>query len=387
MQDKKPQDKQPKTVSGQRRENTPNSPTQDDSARQAGQSIPVDPADDTFGPASCLDTLQLAALERSFRQWAKAPRRADFRTARQRVLLAFLLQRHTGARPGEILQMDDRTDMDLDAGTVLLGAESMRKDGEDASRRSVPLPAPLAEEIRALLSERGMDGLRGRVLHLEPAHLRRKYYERADDCGLPRALSSPSAVRRARAAELLREGVPLPVAQRLLGNTPADMPASLVNLSRADADKAARHYLDKESRKKTSARNTFFGIVQSVQRGDVQALVRLTSLGGQNVSSVITLQSLDTLGLRPGSTVTAEIKAPWVIFGPGDTPPAAVDNTFRGTVSRVREGAISAEIALTLDDGTEVCCITTTESLRAFDPRPGSPAWAACNAFSVILTP
>jgi molybdate transport system regulatory protein len=52
-----------------------------------------------------LDPVQLAELERTFRDWATASPRRDVRMSRQRILLIFLLIRHTGAKLNEILDI------------------------------------------------------------------------------------------------------------------------------------------------------------------------------------------------------------------------------------------------------------------------------------------
>lgn len=52
-----------------------------------------------------LDTVQLAEMERSFRVWAGDSPRLDICWSRQRILLIFLLLRHTGAKLHEILEL------------------------------------------------------------------------------------------------------------------------------------------------------------------------------------------------------------------------------------------------------------------------------------------
>ena len=63
--------------------------------------------------ARCLDTLRLTRLEDSFRNWARASVRSDIRASRRRILLIFLLIRHTGARLNEILTMNMQEQADF----------------------------------------------------------------------------------------------------------------------------------------------------------------------------------------------------------------------------------------------------------------------------------
>jgi molybdopterin-binding protein len=60
---------------------------------------------------------------------------------------------------------------------------------------------------------------------------------------------------------------------------------------------------------KLSARNLLKGKVKSVTQGAVNSEVVIELPGGSDVVSIITCQSVENLGLRPGSDVYAVIKA------------------------------------------------------------------------------
>jgi molybdopterin-binding protein len=60
---------------------------------------------------------------------------------------------------------------------------------------------------------------------------------------------------------------------------------------------------------KISARNALRGRVRSVQRGAVNAEVTIALDGGAEVVAIITIGSVDRLGLAPGKAATAIIKA------------------------------------------------------------------------------
>jgi molybdopterin-binding protein len=64
-----------------------------------------------------------------------------------------------------------------------------------------------------------------------------------------------------------------------------------------------------------SARNQLPGTVVSVDLGAVMATVVIRLEGGQEVVSVITKDSVETLGLGPGDAVTAVIKSTEVMVG------------------------------------------------------------------------
>lgn len=66
---------------------------------------------------------------------------------------------------------------------------------------------------------------------------------------------------------------------------------------------------------KISARNQIKGIVTDIKPGVVTARVMLDIGGGNRLSSVITMESVEELNLKPGDTVNAIIKSTEVMIG------------------------------------------------------------------------
>lgn len=66
---------------------------------------------------------------------------------------------------------------------------------------------------------------------------------------------------------------------------------------------------------KISARNQLKGTVVDVKRGQTTAHVRIDLSGGSHITSSITNEAVDELGLKPGDSVTAIIKASDVMVG------------------------------------------------------------------------
>ena len=204
----------------------------------------------------CLDPVQLSQLEQSFRDWAQDAVRSDVRLSRQRILLIFLLIRYTGARLNEVLALDPFEDIELDRQMVIFG----RSEADpDRPAREVQLPETLSQEIRVALDDAAFKESLGKLFQVDPGHVRRKFYERAAACGFPKELGGPDALRRSRAVELLQNNMPLPVVQRILGHSTPNLTAAFVSFSEAEMQQVARFFLEKESGRKTSARNTFFG--------------------------------------------------------------------------------------------------------------------------------
>lgn len=65
---------------------------------------------------------------------------------------------------------------------------------------------------------------------------------------------------------------------------------------------------------KLSARNQLRGRVVSVNEGAVEALVKI-DVGGQLITSVVTVEAVKDMGLSAGSEVVAIIKADHVMLG------------------------------------------------------------------------
>lgn len=326
-----------------------------------------------------LDTLELTRLSEAFSAWTERSGRPDVAVSRNRVRLIYLMLRHTGARLGEVLALNDRTDVNLDNLSVNFSG------GNGGEGREVQIPAELGDALAAVFDDPAYGSLRGNLFHLDQGHVRRKFYERAEECGFTKELVNPSTIRRSRAVELLRDDVPLPVVQRILGHSTADLTAAFLHLPEEQRRRVERQVLTRETRR-TSARNAFFGRVAQVQKGDIQSRVVVESLGGHAVSSVITNESVKNLGVTEGCFVTAEIKAPWVVLEACDEMPrATATNRFLGEVEFVRLGELTAEVIVALSDGTRLCALITTKSVRELDLAEGQKVWAMFNAFAVVL--
>jgi molybdate transport system regulatory protein len=330
----------------------------------------------------CLDTAQLDRLEQSFRQWAKDAARQDVRLSRQRILLVFLLIRFTGAKLNEVLALDPFHDIYPERQSVVFGKPQATPE---RLPREVQIPERLSQEIQGALDDTAFRQSLGSLFNVDPGHVRRKFYERAQACGFSKELGGPDAIRKSRAVELLQNNVPLPVVQRILGHSTPNLTAAIVSFSDEDMRQVEKFFLEKESRRKTSARNAFFGKISSIRHGDIQTKVELVTLGGYRITTVITKDSLARLGLKTGMLITAEVKAPWVILQKGEEPQCSAENAFLGTMARIIRGKITTEYVVHLTDGTELCSVVTSDLNRRLNLKVNDPVWAVFNSFAVVL--
>ncbi|MFA6054660.1 MAG: TOBE domain-containing protein [Thermodesulfovibrionales bacterium] len=322
-------------------------------------------------------------MEQTFRKWADGSPRADILLSRKRILLIFLLIRYTGGKLNEVIALNPFQDVDFKDHLVFLGRTEKKNIRPP---REVQIPEVLSEEIKSSLNDPAFKKYLGHFFKVDPGHVRRKFYERAIDSGIPPAMGAPESIRRSRAIELMQNNMPLPVVQRMLGHSTLNMTASYVDFSDADMRQVAKHFIEKESRRKTSARNSFFGKISSIKKGDIQAKVEMITLSGDIITTIITNDSLSRLGLRKGSLITAEVKAPWVILEKNDREPeSSAENRFIGTITRINKGKITTEYVVRISDGTELCSVVSAENARLTGFKENDRVWAIFNSFTVVL--
>ena len=174
--------------------------------------------------------------------------------------------------------------------------------------------------------------------------------------------------------------------QNILGHSTPNLTAALVSFSEAEMQQVAKFFLEKESGRKTSARNAFFGKISAIRKGDIQTRVELVTLAGDRVITMITNDSLVRLGLKVGKLLTAEVKAPWVILHKGEVEPeCSAENRFFGTIERIISGRLTSDNVVRLADGTELCSLVSSDIGRLLNLHRNDPAWALFNCFAVVL--
>jgi molybdate transport system regulatory protein len=329
-----------------------------------------------------LDPVQLERLEQAFRAWAEAPAGDRRQWSRRRVLLIFLLIRYTGARLNEILRLNPDQDIDFAKGRVVFH----KGEARSGSAREVQVPEVVAGEVQRTLGALRRSSAGQALFKVDPAHVRRKFYDCAVAAGLPRDLGTPEAIRRARAVELMQSDVPLPVVQRIMGHSTPNLAASYVEFSAEEIRKVESLHIERENKRKTSARNAFFGKIDKVRVGDVQAVIDIVAVDGQRIHSLVTRDSQRRLKLTHGCLVAVEVKAPQVSLYKGVQEPAcSAENRFPGKVRRVTKGKINSEVVVRISDRTDLCAVITEQSREALQLKAGDPVWAVFNASVAVI--
>jgi molybdate transport system regulatory protein len=137
---------------------------------------------------------------------------------------------------------------------------------------------------------------------------------------------------------------------------------------------------------KVSARNVFKGTISALEEGAVNAEVTLGLPGGNSLVAVVTMASVKNLGLAVGKEAVALVKAPWVmLMTEGSDIRLSARNCLTGTVSSVNDGAVNAEVVVTLDGGADVYAIVTRQAVEELGLKPGVSATAVIKASHIIL--
>lgn len=331
-----------------------------------------------------LDSLQLHELEQSFQKWLEdSASRRDLYISRRRIYLIFLIIRYSGAKLNEVLKLNPMHDIDTDRHCLVIRSN----EGDSLSgSREVQIPEAISKTLRNILLEpQEKDSLQN-LFDIDPAFVRRKFYERSKECGFGSRLGGPEMIRKARAVELLRNKMPLTAVQRLLGHSTPNLTSAYLTFTDEEIQKMTKFHVDREFSRKTSACNSFFGKIKAIHKGDVQSLIELETIGGAIVQSIITHGSLEKLDLKVGTLVTAEIKAPWVVLSKQkNEPKCSAENKFNGIIERISEGKINTEYSIRLSDGTELRSITGTHCSLHRLLREGDRVWALFNCYAVVL--
>ncbi|WP_313323620.1 TOBE domain-containing protein [Stutzerimonas nitrititolerans] len=157
-------------------------------------------------------------------------------------------------------------------------------------------------------------------------------------------------------------------------------------LGRQATDLADDYLLIRRMGMKTSARNQFLGTVTRTKSGAVNDEVELEIAGGQKLVAIVTQESTESLGLKPGAEAFALVKSSSVILmAEEDGTRVSARNRLTGTISRIQPGAVNSEVVLDLPGGATLAAIVTRESSDTLDLAVGRKVTAIFKASSVIV--
>lgn len=322
-----------------------------------------------------LTSKELHLLTEAWLEWTRsAPNDSQLRS-RERLLLVFLLIRHGALRLGEALQINDLKDFDYPTCTIRIGG---------SRGREVQVPEKAMEAISTLVNSPRMLRLRGSITHMDQGYVRKRFYAIASLCGLDPASVGPQVVRQSRASELLQANIPLNIVQKFLGQRSPVQAAGFISFSDDDARRIVHNHLRQEALRRSSARNAFTGTVSRLLVDTVTAFVELTTLQGMQVHSLITVESVQRLGLHEGQLLNATVKAPFIMVGPYREESHG-SNHFSGHISSINRGVVESSVVIDVAENLTLCSIMSTEELEEEGLDRGSQVSVSFSPFAVVL--
>ncbi|QFQ95019.1 adenylate kinase [Streptomyces phaeolivaceus] len=133
-----------------------------------------------------------------------------------------------------------------------------------------------------------------------------------------------------------------------------------------------------------SIRNQIPGTVTAVTPGEAMATVKVRLDGGQDITSAITLDAVQELGLVAGSAVRALVKSTEVSLATGAVDGLSIRNRLPGTVSGIATGAAMASVKVTVQGG-ELTAAITQDAVSDLGLTLGSPVTALIKSTEVAL--
>lgn len=133
-----------------------------------------------------------------------------------------------------------------------------------------------------------------------------------------------------------------------------------------------------------SARNQLKGTITAIDRGAVNAIVKLSVANGLTVSSTISLDAVNELKLEVGKEASAVIKATSVMIGLGDLKLSA-RNQLTGKIVEIEEGAVNAIVKLQIADDVIISSTISMSAVKELGLEVGKEAKAVVKATSVMV--
>ena len=157
----------------------------------------------------------------------------------------------------------------------------------------------------------------------------------------------------------------------------------MASLENTDADILP---LMRRIKMQTSARNSFYGTVENIKTGEVNAEVTLKLQGDDRIIATVTTDSVTRMGLKLGVTAWALVKASWVVLAKEQARGLIRARNFLcGHVSRITEGPVNVEVVVELKGGNTLSSIITHSALDELKLTEGAPICALIKASHVLI--
>lgn len=161
---------------------------------------------------------------------------------------------------------------------------------------------------------------------------------------------------------------------------------ALLNISKSAEDLDRALNLMRRISMRISAKNVFHGVVCDIRVEKLLAEVSLELKSGHRICSIITAESVETLGLVEGEDAYAVIKASSVLIS-SDVGRLRISagNSFHGKIVSIRTDAVMGEVILDIGGGNTLAATVTAGGARNLNVSEGDEACAIVDASNVII--
>ena len=134
-----------------------------------------------------------------------------------------------------------------------------------------------------------------------------------------------------------------------------------------------------------SIRNQLSGVVESITRGEVMGNVRVRLAGGQEITSAITLDAVDDLGLAPSQQVTVLVKATDVAVAKGPISAVSIRNRISGAVDAIENGVVMTTVKAAIAGGDKLTAAITKDAAEDLQLAAGDAVTLLVKSTEVSL--
>lgn len=122
-----------------------------------------------------------------------------------------------------------------------------------------------------------------------------------------------------------------------------------------------------------------------MKKGAVNSEIVIDLKGKDQITAVITNESVENLGLKKGSKAYGLIKASWVVLADDPKLKTSARNRFTGKIEKLTEGTVNTEVVMKLPGGNQLVSMITNESAKSMGLKKGKNLLAMFKASSVIV--
>lgn len=133
---------------------------------------------------------------------------------------------------------------------------------------------------------------------------------------------------------------------------------------------------------RSSARNQLSGLVLAIEPVGLNDRIEFRLAGGQQLHALITRASTERLGLQPGASVCALIKAPWVHV---QMEPAEGSNRLQGQVRALNADTEHCEVLVELEGGEQLVAVLGEAQVQEQGLQVGQGVQLLIDAEQIIL--